>query len=63
MPSPSAPFRIAVIGGGPAGMATVAHCIDRELTPILWIDKEHFNGGRMAHFSEIHRYAKHPPCL
>ncbi|ELR07795.1 hypothetical protein VC83_01098 [Pseudogymnoascus destructans] len=53
---PSAPrhhYGAIVVGGGPAGLATVGTLLDEDVKPILWIDHE-FQGGRLnAQYREV----------
>lgn len=45
-----------VVGGGPAGLATVGTLLDEDLKPILWIDSK-FQGGRLnAQYREVPRF-------
>jgi hypothetical protein len=64
-------FEAAVIGAGPAGLASVACLLDRQRTGVLWIDPE-FKAGRLGKYSLVPsntrvnlfvRYARHSPCL
>ncbi|OBT49600.1 hypothetical protein VE04_10078, partial [Pseudogymnoascus sp. 24MN13] len=42
-----------VVGGGPAGLATVGTLLDEDVKPILWIDHK-FQGGRLnAQYREV----------
>ncbi|OBT89294.1 hypothetical protein VE02_02606 [Pseudogymnoascus sp. 03VT05] len=42
-----------VVGGGPAGLATVGTLLDEDVKPILWIDDK-FQGGRLnAKYREV----------
>ncbi|KFY31974.1 hypothetical protein V494_07895, partial [Pseudogymnoascus sp. VKM F-4513 (FW-928)] len=42
-----------VVGGGPAGLATVGTLLDEDVAPILWVD-EAFQGGRLnAQYREV----------
>lgn len=44
-----------VVGGGPAGLATVGTLLDEDVKPILWIDDK-FQGGRLnAKYREVPR--------
>jgi heterodisulfide reductase subunit A-like polyferredoxin len=46
-----------VVGGGPAGLATVGTLLDEDVKPILWID-EKFQGGRLSA-----KYREVPRCV
>lgn len=58
-PHPSVPeqhYGAIVVGGGPAGLATVGTLLDEDVKPILWVD-EKFQGGRLnAQYREVPRY-------
>lgn len=53
-----------VVGGGPAGLATVGTLLDEDVKPILWIDHK-FQGGRLnAQYREVPRCAtSHDPLF
>ena len=57
-PHPSTPgqhYGAIVVGGGPAGLATVGTLLDEDVKPILWVD-EKFQGGRLnARYREVPR--------
>lgn len=65
MPSPSiAPsaltnhdYAAIVVGAGPAGLTVVGNLLERRIGRILWVDKQHFTGGRLnAAYREVPRY-------
>ena len=39
-------YEAVVVGAGPAGITCVGNLLERQLSPILWIDDD-FNGGRI----------------
>jgi len=48
-------YDAVVVGGGPAGIAVVGNLLERNLSPILWVDDE-FNGGRVnRNYREVPR--------
>lgn len=42
-------YRVAVIGGGPAGLLLVSELVAREYYPIVWIDPA-FTTGMMNYY-------------
>ena len=45
-------FKVAVIGGGPSGIAAVSELVAREFYPILWIDPT-FTTGMMNFYGQV----------
>lgn len=45
-------FRNLVVGGGPAGYATVSTLLDGGSSPTLWVDPV-FQSGRLAQYLEV----------
>ncbi|KIY52446.1 hypothetical protein FISHEDRAFT_63806 [Fistulina hepatica ATCC 64428] len=39
-------YEAVVVGGGPGGLTVVGNLLERQITPILWVDA-HFRGGRI----------------
>ncbi|OBT69542.1 hypothetical protein VE03_01096 [Pseudogymnoascus sp. 23342-1-I1] len=58
VPAPHPPangqlYGAIVVGGGPAGLATVGTLLDEDVKPILWVDSK-FQGGRLnAQYREV----------
>lgn len=40
-------YEAVVVGAGPAGITCVGNLLERKLAPILWVDDNAFNGGRV----------------
>lgn len=47
-------FQVAVIGAGPAGLATVGCLLDANVQSLVWIDGE-FGAGRLALYEAVPR--------
>lgn len=45
-------FKFAVIGAGPGGLAAISNLLEKDISPILWIDRE-FAGGRMPIYRNV----------
>lgn len=45
-------YKIAVIGNGPAGIASIGQLLSHNISPILWIDSS-FTGGRLQHYQKV----------
>ena len=41
------PYEAVVVGAGPAGITCAGNLLERKLAPILWVDSNNFNGGRV----------------
>ena len=40
-------YEAVVVGAGPAGITCVGNLLERQLAPILWVDNDGFDGGRI----------------
>ena len=47
MSAPDTQYEAVVVGAGPAGITCVGNLLERQLAPILWVDGDGFDGGRI----------------